>query len=336
MLNVRSRSVAFLFLNGLICGAAWAQAGKSAPAPPVDSLGRSTPRGTVLRFFGAARKGDLDTAASYLNTRKKGENAAKLADQLFVVLDRRFTLDVSHISDRPEGSLAYPGDPTRDLVGTIATQSGNFDIQVERIDRGTAGAIWLFSSKTLASIPDIYTEVNEIAPGTVLPQWMVTAEFLGIPLFHWFAVLVCLPLLYFVSGLLNLGVSALAGMVRRILRKRHDLPNPECLPRPVRFLLLALLIRWAVSVSTLSLLARLLWSTGATILTIASLVWLAIRTNGWLERRARTQLGRGSRSGAISVLRFGRRLADVFAVIVGVLVALHVLGVNVATAVAGL
>ncbi len=41
-------------------------------APPPDPLGRDTPRGSVLGFLNAARKGEDEIAAQYLSTRLKG------------------------------------------------------------------------------------------------------------------------------------------------------------------------------------------------------------------------------------------------------------------------
>ncbi|HTF65927.1 MAG TPA: hypothetical protein VK638_24885, partial [Edaphobacter sp.] len=86
-----------LFLISLFCVPAWAQFGIPAKASaaaaqseaPKDALGRTTPRGAVLGFLSAAREGDYELAARYLNTRRRGKAATDLARQLFVVLDRR-------------------------------------------------------------------------------------------------------------------------------------------------------------------------------------------------------------------------------------------------------
>src|SRR2546430_13459883 len=58
----------------LFCVTAWAQLGVPSASPvsappegPQDVLGRGTPRGTVLGFLSAARKGEDETAAQYLN-----------------------------------------------------------------------------------------------------------------------------------------------------------------------------------------------------------------------------------------------------------------------------
>ena len=86
-------------LLSLFCVAAWSQAAlpKAAPASaapaqaeaPKDSLGRTTPRGTVLGFLTAARDKNYDLAAEYLDTRLRGKAAADLAHELSVVLDQR-------------------------------------------------------------------------------------------------------------------------------------------------------------------------------------------------------------------------------------------------------
>src|SRR5687768_13364465 len=45
----------------------------AAPAEPADALGRSTPKGTVVGFLNAARRGEGELARQYLDTRL-GEN----------------------------------------------------------------------------------------------------------------------------------------------------------------------------------------------------------------------------------------------------------------------
>ena len=74
------------------------------PEAPKESLGRTTPRGTVLGFLTHARNGEDELAAQYLNTRLQGKNSALLAHQLFIVLNRRLPPRLNQISDQPEGS----------------------------------------------------------------------------------------------------------------------------------------------------------------------------------------------------------------------------------------
>ena len=318
---------------------AQAPASKSQPAEPTvskDPLGRNTPHGTVLNFLVAARKDDYETAARYLNTRRRGQGAATLARELFVVLDRGLPAQLNRVSDRPEGSLAFPADPNLDLVGKVPAESGSMDIVVERIDRGSAGSIWLFAAKTLQAIPDVYAKTTAVVPGVTLPVFLVDTEILHIPLFQWIAVFVGLPLFYIAGGQVARLLGFVGGEVWRRLRRRPQLPNPDVLPGPIRLLLLAVLIRWSMTTVSLPLLERQFWSGATRLIVIAGCVWLCIRLNGMAESYLRGRLGRRNLTGAISILRFLRRFADVLVVCVGFLVTLHSFGVNVAAAMAGL
>ena len=310
----------------------------SHPEVPQDPLNRTTPRGTVLGFLLAARSGDNEVAARYLNTRLRGKPAADLAHQLFVVLDRRLPARLHAISDKPEGSSLDSLSPDHELIGTINTANGNVDITLERVNRtrGETEEIWLFSSDTLDSIPDLYEEVNVISVEKVLPPFLVNTRFGGIPLFEWLAVLAGIPLFFLVTELLDRLFRPLVGTWRRRLRKKEDLPDFAVLPIPIRFLLLSGIILWLLTKISLPLLARQFWSSTASILTIAGFVWLAILMNGELEKYVVRFLPWRNFSGATLMLRFGRRMVDVLAVFIGLLVALYHFGVNPTAALAGL
>ena len=312
------------------------QTASSPTEPPQDSYGRTSPRGTVIGFLGQARKGNYEAAARYLNTRLQGSAAATQAYQLFVVLDRRLPARLAEISDRPEGSLFYPGEPDQDFIGTIESVNGGVDLTVERLNRGNLGSIWLFSRKTLQSIPALYKEVNSVQIERFLPLFFADTRIAGIPVFQFVALLVGLPLLYFLTGCINLIVRASARLIRRRFPENGYLSRTELLPKPVRLLMLAALIQWALRQVTLPLLARQFWSGVAALFTICGAGWLAILLNAWAERHVQRQLHRRNLAGSVSILRFIRRAADVTAIVVGILITLRHFGVNVSTAVAGL
>lgn len=332
-----------LSLSFLLCFPASAQFHKPAAAPapaqpevPKDSLGRSTPRGTVLGFLIAARKGDDELAAQYLNTPLSGNSAAALAHQLFTVLDLRLPPRLNELSDKPEGSLANPLLPGQELVGTISSDNGNLDISVERVDRGSSGSLWLFSSNTLDSIPDLYEEINTVSVDTVLPKFLVKTRFAGIAVFEWLAVFVGLPLLYFLGVLLNRSLSPLIGLLRRRVFRKPDLAKREFVPGPVRFLLLAFVIHWISSKISLPLLARQFWSNAAAVITIAASVWLLILFANWGEGYTRRLLRSRNMTAAMSMLRFTRWVVHLLVIFAGALVTLHYFGVNATAALAGL
>jgi MscS family membrane protein len=331
----------FLFL--LFCFPALCQIGTplstptaSRPDVPEDALGRTTPRGTVLGFLNSARKGDYELAARYLDTRLRGKASTDLAHQLFLVLDRKLPARLNQLSDVAEGSLSNPLKPDQELVGTISSDSGNVDIIVKRVDREKSGSLWMFSSETLNSIPNLYEEVTAVSVDSVLPDFLVNARFAGIALFEWLAVFVCMPLFYLLTTLLNRVLSRLVGQWWRRLRRNPNLSNPEVLPGSIRLLLLAVLIRWLLTKLSLPLLARQFWFSTATIITISGCVGLLILLNGRVERFMGRHLQGRNLTGATSVLRLARRAIDGLIVFAGVLVALYHFGVKPTAALAGL
>ena len=319
----------------------WAQAGteKSGPVIPQpetaqDTLGRTTPRGTVLGFLSAIRKGNSEVAALYLNTTLRGEDAALLARQLGTVLDRRLPAKLNQISDKPEGSIPDPLRPDEDRVGTINTADGELNIMVERIDRGKAGKVWLFSRRTLSLIPNVFQELEAPPLEQFLPEFMVVTRLAGVPLFEWLALFIGMPLLYVATGLLNRALSWLINTLRR--RVSHDaaLKEVRILRVPVRLLLVALVIRVVLARVALPFLARQFWSTMALLIVVVACVcWLLLLTGSaenYLVRRRRTV------SGSASVLRLFRRLIDGLLLFGGFLFVLHNFGINLTAALAGL
>lgn len=127
-----------------------------------------------------------------------------------------------------------------------------------------------------------------------------------------------------------------AGRIRRKVSKSAGSSPRHLIPRPLRFLLLAVVIRLALSNTNLPLLAREFWSGASTVIAILGSVWLLIEINaafvGFLSRR----LFRRNQAAATSTLLLTRRAVDFLIVSAGLLVGLYHFGVNPATTLAGL
>jgi MscS family membrane protein len=322
------------------CQTLWSQAvpakssSEAPPEHPTDTIGRGTPRGTVLGLLSAARDRNTGLAALYLDTSLRGADAEALASQLAEVINRRLPARLNEISDMPEGSQRDPLKPDEDLIGVIQTSNGDLDILVQRVDRGKAGKVWLFSQKTLASIPEAYQELSPSLLERVLPKFLITTRVAEIPLFEWMAVFLGMPLLYLLTGVLNRILSLAVGLLRRRLSKNAGLPNPQILRPPIRLLLLSLAIRWLISKVTLPLLARQFWSTTALVIVIVACMWLLMLLNRRVERY---MVGhRRSLSGAASVSRLVRWLIDLIILFAGLLFTLNHFGINLTATLAGL
>jgi MscS family membrane protein len=329
-------------MSVLFCAIAAAQVPTPAspapatPAVPADALGRDTPRGTVLGFLNVTRKNDFETAARYMNTRLAGKAATDLAHDLFVVLDLRLPPRLNEISDKPEGSKADMGNPESDYVGTITTDSRKADILVERVTRGKNPPVWLFSSKTLDIIPELYEEVSTVPVEHLVPSFLVETRIGQIPLFQWLAVFVGLPLLYALTVVVARVLRRQSGNLRRRLRKNPDLPDLQIVPAPARLLVLAAFISWTLTKVGLSLLGRQFWSTIAWVLVVVACVWLFIIVVDLGENRIRGRLDRIHNTAAASILHLARRVVDILGIFIGAMVVLHHFGINPTAALAGL
>jgi MscS family membrane protein len=308
----------------------------AAPAASKDSLGRETPRGTVLGFLTAARRGDAALASQYLDTRLTGQPAAALAHQLFVVLDARLPARLTQISDVAEGSLSNPLKPNEDIVGTVSSNHGDVSILVERFQRENAASIWLFSGRTLGSIPAVYEEIAASPIETGLPRFLTNTRVRGIRLFEWLVVLLGIPAFYFATVLLNRVLTLIAGFIWRRAFRKPIQPGRNVLPVPARLLVLVALSGVVLSNLSLSLLVRQLWNSTASLLTIAAVVWLLILLSGEIENYVRRHLPAANVAAATSLVRLLRRAVDALVVFVGLLVLLRHFGIDPTPALAGL
>jgi len=304
-------------------------------APAQDALGRDTPRGTVMGFIEAARRGNNEATPLYLDTALKGQAAVELAHKLFVVLDNRLPARLNELSDRPEGSLANPLKPDQDLVGTIATVNGPLEITVERVTRFNGGRLWLFSRKTLQSIPDVYGEIDVLSIDRYVPAFLGKPRIAGVRLFEWLVLLLLVPLIY-------KGLGLLSRPLRPVMTAWHrrygevDQPVPVRLPGFIRLLVLALAIRWTFNNLELPLLERQFWAGVSAVIAIASVVWMFVLLNAIGETYLRRHAGRSSFGEVTPLLRLSRRVADVFVISVGGLGVLRYFGFDPTAALAGL
>ena len=307
---------------------------RRAGAP--DPLGRSTPRGTVLGFLNAARKGENELARQYLDTRLSGKPAEDLAHQLFVVLDAKLPARLTLISDAPEGSRSNPLRPDQDVVGTVTGEGGPIPILVERIRRPKEEPIWLFSSTTLDSIPSLYQEVSTREYSAFLPEFLKGARVRRFRLGEWLIVLLAIPIAYFATGLLNRLLVPLARPIWRRLLGDGGRQVRTVLPVPARLLLLSLLGRWLLSSLSLSLLVRQFWSNIARMVTIVAVVWLLIVIAGKVEQYVQRRIPSANFAAAQSLLRLSRRAVELLFVFAGLLAMLRHFGVDPTPALAGL
>jgi MscS family membrane protein len=281
----------------------------------------------------AARAGKTEVTPLYLDTSLSGQAARDLANQLYVVLDSRLPVRLSQLSDRPEGTPDNPLQPDLDVIGTISTKRGPFELVLERVTRRGSRPAWLFSRQTLTLIPEAYSEVNLVVIDRYLPGPLMKLRIAGIRLFEWLGLLVVLPFCYGLFGSLNWLFRPVAARWHRRFGDPREKPADH-IPGLIRLVLLAVGIRWVLASIDLPLLERQFWTTAAALMLIVSAAWLLLLVNSYGEAYIRRHFDVGSE--LASLLRVVRRFADVLVIAAGLLVTLRYFGFDPSAALAGL
>lgn len=307
----------------------------AAQPPDEDPLGRSTPYGTVTGFLRATKDKDYARAAKYLDTKKKPAAAEELAEQLQIVLDRGLVSDIDRLSRKPEGSqgIGLPG--TRNKVGTVDTPTRKVEIFVERVERRGQGPIWLFSTESLALVPDIAEELSEFDPEQHLPRFLVDVTVGSWPLYRWIGLLFGLPLALLLGTLVTRALIPLLRPLFRRLTGEEDDRTLGSIRTPIRLILIAVAIRLLSSLA-LSLASRQFWTRVSVVVGVIGLAWLMIRLNGILSEMGIRSLHRRGMTGKTALSALARRLFNITVVIATALYLLHRAGADLTAVLTGL
>lgn len=303
-------------------------------AEHADGLGRSTPRGAVLGFLHAAKNGEYREASQYLQLSQddRVSQGESLARQVHALMDHAFVGRVGPVSDNPEGSPETGGPRNRERIGQFRIDDSNANVELVRVSGTDDNAIWLFSSETLAAVPDFYNQLEISNVDSRFPRFLVTHRLLSTPLWRWIAFLLLIPVAY---GLAWIVVRA-SRAGQRVWSRWRDETVHSSIASPAILILTAVFHQIGVMFLGLPLLFRMYYHRIAGIFIVAGTTWLVFRfVNRWGERtRTRAHTGSGYHSGAIVLL--GQRLLKVLAVIVSIFVVFSIFGFNMTTVIAGI
>lgn len=315
---------------------------KPAPAGPdsnsanSDPLGRETPSGTVLGFLQAAQAGNYRGAADYLQMSavRRQSQGPDLASKLKLLMDRAFIGNVRRISTRPEGN-PESGDAGLQTIGSFSAGSEDLAVVLVRVNDPNSGRIWLFSSDTLAKVPELYENLQVHQIETKLPRALVSGGFLGVAWWQWLGILILIPI---AAGVAWVVVLILAIPRKLWLKYNHkpDLRSYGQASRPMLLFFGAIAHRVMVGYLGLPLLPRVYYFRITGVLIAIGFFWFALRISNITMRRLRSHAIAAGRIGTGTLMVLAERLLAAIVVAIGVLVVLSTLGFDLTTVLAGL
>jgi MscS family membrane protein len=314
------------------------------PPPSSDSLGRDTPRGTVIGFIQAAQY-ERETAVEYFQPQGKShrstpEEEHELAGQLLAVLNARFSSSALDTLSRDPLAPGDDGQPQNQIkIGGTRSLSETFPIILVRLDdlHDNKLKLWFISRQTLEQVPAVYDSLRFPRIEKELPGFLVKNRPLGMPLWQWIAILVLAPIALALGWAVALLVRVCSGFVRR-LRGRPPLTEQSHRRFGPGALLVAVLIHYYfVYFIGASLLYRQYYRQVIWVLLAFAFYWTVTRVTHRISRDISRQLTDRGRLAERSLVSLTRRVLDVSIFIILALYLLKSLfDINVTAALAGL
>jgi MscS family membrane protein len=341
-----------ILLLGCLAGAIFISAQTSAlaqtqkppatqPAPPTESLGRDTPRGTLIGFIQAAQD-EREAAVDYFQPQGKvhrstPEEERELAGQLLAVLNARFPTSALDSLSRDPLAHGDDGQPQNQIrIGGTRSLSETFPIVLVRLDL-QGNKLWFISRQTLDQVPAVYDSLRFPRIEKELPGFLVKSRPLGMPLWQWIAIILLAPIALALGWVL----ASLARICSEFMLRQRGRPPLADEPRrrfgPGALLVAVLIHYYFVYFIGASLLYRQYYRQVIWVFLAFAFYWAVTRVTHRISRDISQRLTDRGRLAERSLVSLTRRVLDVLIfIIVGLELLKSVFEVNVTAALAGL
>lgn len=218
-----------------------------------------TPLQLIALLSDAIESGDYERAASYLDRRYLPDEVdaippRDLLDALRVVWNQQNIVDLTAISDQPEGRLDDGLPDYRELLGVVRMDNGEeVPVFLQRIPDGEGGREWKISNATVARIPELWDDLGYGPAAVWLQRHLPDYRVAGLESWQLVAALLFLIAAWYLSAAISFAA------MRVVLLIPNSFPRGiEAFFRtPLRLFLFLALFRLFMDQLALSLTARI-------------------------------------------------------------------------------
>ncbi len=260
-------------------------------AAHADELDRTTPRRAYSGFTAAARDGDFDRAAKYLDLRsipfaKRTTDGPELARSLAYVLEHHVTLDETALTDDP-------GD-ARDTISVAAlvVEEDTVPIELARVRLPDGSSHWVFAKSTVSAIPELTRAYGPNRMEDRVPRALRSPYVFGLAPWQWIGIVLAVAGAVLV-GRIFVGIARL--LVKRVLlrKRKKEIDLVIAAGRsPATLFFGVLAFRLLSPLLALTLAASSVVAGATTLVLIYAIAWLSIRVlavaTTWLGEREAT------------------------------------------------
>jgi MscS family membrane protein len=217
----------------------------------------TTPLATLLGLRDAIQKSNFEKAGRYLDMRYLPEeleeySSEELLKALALTWAQQNIIDLSSISDEPEGDLNDGLPSYRDQVGLVVLSTEEVPIYLQRIPDGRGGKVWKLSNATVAKIPAMWDELGYSDAAIYVSNLLPDFKFMGMSNWQFFATIIFFIFAWPAASL----ISFLLMKVVLLIPNGFPLGIQRFFRGPMRFFIFILVARIMVDQLGLSMTAR--------------------------------------------------------------------------------
>ncbi len=217
-----------------------------------------TPLQLMVVLSTLAEEGEKEKVASFLDMRYLPETlnewtAEDLMEALSIVWSQQNIIDITQLSDRPEGKLDDGLPSYRDLLGIVIKDDGEeVPIYLQRIPDGQGGKIWKISNASVAKIPELWEDLGYGPLAVWLQKHLPDYRFAGMESWQIIATITFVIVSWPLAGM----ISFLLMRVALLIPNSFPMGIRAFFMTPLRLFLFVWIARELVDQLALSLTAR--------------------------------------------------------------------------------
>jgi MscS family membrane protein len=260
---------------------------------------QDTPLSTLLFILKAMEDKDLKAAASHLDLRYLPPGIGKdqgetLIKQLGIVWSQQNIVDLSTVSDQPEGHLDDGLPSYRDLLGTIRLEKSNVPVYLQRIPDGEGNQVWKISNATVSKIPELWSELGYHPLAESISTYLPAFTILDMENWQFVSLILIVLASWYLTAAIRWLMQYFVSFSSRYKETMQRL-----IRRPLRMFLFFSFVQWAVGFLGLSVNAQV-WVDNGTLGYLATLFLVL----GIIEFSFALYISRKSQSAnAIAIMR---------------------------------
>jgi MscS family membrane protein len=226
---------------------------------PASISEQATPLAAMLGLREAMRRKDHEALGNFLDRRYIEEDISAYTDEellkaLAYVFSRQNIINLTTLSDSPEGRLDDGLPSYRDQIGTVSLINEDIPIYLQRVPDGKGSRIWKLSNATVARIPDMWEELGYSDIAIKLGRWLPEFRLLGMENWQVAGLVLFFVLAWPTASIISYLLMRLA----LLIPNRFPLGIKQFFRRPMRFFIFILIARELIDHLGLSMTARIL------------------------------------------------------------------------------